>query len=169
MKHKFSIIYSWFIRTITFFLPNIPIIMRFRGLLYSILMKECGENFQVTATAYINSLSEIKVGNNIYLGPNTVIICRKLEIQDNVLIGPNCILSGGNHVFDGESFRFSSSVQGKIIIGAGSWIGGNCSLLANSFLPNKSILAAGAVLNKKFDKHNCLYGGVPAKLLKKIN
>lgn len=168
MKHKVSIIYSWFIRTFTFFLPNVPFLMRFRGFLYSLMMKECGRNFQVTASVYINSLSEIRVGNNVYLGPNTVVICKNLVIQDDVLIGPNCVLSGGNHIFDGRSYRFTPSVQGKVFIGAGSWIGGNCSLLANSYLPNKSILAAGGVLNKKYDIENGLYGGIPAKLIKKI-
>src|SRR5690554_2289877 len=97
MKLKISILYSWLVRTLTYFLPNIPILMRFRGFLYSLMMEHCGKNFQVTSSAIINTLSELKVGNNVYIGSNTVVIGIYFIIEDDVLIGPNCVISGRNH------------------------------------------------------------------------
>ena len=56
MKHKFLLLYSWFVRTIMYFLPDIPFIMRFRGFLYGVGMKKCGKDFQVTHNAIIKEL-----------------------------------------------------------------------------------------------------------------
>lgn len=166
---KISILYSWFIRTITYFLPNIPIFMRFRGFLYSAMMKECNRNFQVTSSAYINSLSGLQVKENVYIGPNTVIIAVDVKISKNVLIGPNCVLSGGNHQFDGNSFRkLPSKSSGPIIIEEGSWVAANCTVLTGSKLPRFSLLAAGAVLNKAYEEEKSIYGGIPAKKIGEI-
>lgn len=166
MYLKLSILYSWFVRTFLFFLPDYPFFMRFRGFLYSFMMKECGRNFQVSASATFNSLSEICVGNNVYIAYNTVFITKKMIIEDNVLFGPNCVISGGNHQFDGESFRFLPSKSDIVIIKKGSWISANCTLLSGSVFPSKSILAAGSVLTKSFARETSIYGGVPAKYIK---
>lgn len=141
--------------------------MRIRGLLYSFMMKECGKNFQVTASAMINSLSGLCVGNDVYIGPNTVIIGVDIIIESEVLIGPNCVISGGNHSFRNGSYRFAPSKPSKVLISEGSWVAANCTITAGSTLPKRSVLAAGAVLSSaKFDQEDALYGGVPAKLIK---
>lgn len=169
MKIKLSILYSWFIRTTTYFLPNLPVIMRFRGFLYSLMMKECGNNFQVTSSTMINSLAGLVVGRDVYIGPNTVIIAVDVIIEDEVLIGPSCLISGGNHSFSNDSFRFGPTIGRPVLISEGSWVAGNCTITAGSVLPPRSILAAGAVLTSKLDKSDCLYGGIPAKFIKEIN
>lgn len=168
MLNKLSIIYSWFIRTILFFFPNIPFFMRVRGFLYSLMMKKCGKNFQVTSSATLVSLIGIEVGDNVYIASNSVIISIDLNIGDNVIIGPNTVISGGNHVFDGESFRFLKSKSLRIIINKGCWIAANTTITGGAILPENSILAAGAVLNKKLAKTNSIYGGIPAKFIKII-
>src|SRR5690606_21976812 len=111
MKLKISILYSWFIKSTTYFLPNHPLFMRFRGFLYSIMMKKCGKDFQVASSVTINSLTGLEVGNNVYIAHNNVIIGTQVIIGDEVIIGPNCIISSGNHGFDGKSFRFGKGVR----------------------------------------------------------
>src|SRR5690606_22313875 len=107
---KVSILYSWFVRTITYFLPNLPFLMRLRGALYSLMMERCGRNFQITSSASLNSLSGLKFGDHVYIGSNTVIIGVDITIGDEVLIGPNCVISGGNHTYKEGSYRFGSSM-----------------------------------------------------------
>lgn len=162
MKLKISILYSWFVKTITYFLPNYPIFMRFRGFLYSFFMKECGNDFQVANSVTINSLSKLSVGSNVYIAHNNVIIGLDITIGNKVIIGPNCIISGGNHTFYGDSFRYGKSVPKPVKINDGCWIAGNCSVVAGAVLPDQSILAAGAVLTKAFSENKTIYGGVPA-------
>lgn len=143
--------------------------MRFRGFLYSLAMKGCGNNFQVASNVYLAPLTGISVGSNVYLAPNNVIIAQEIEIHDNVIIGPNCVISGGNHQFDGNSFRFLRSISEKVIIQEGSWVSGNCTIVAGAILPKYSILAAGAVLTKKYSEEKSIYGGIPAKFIKNHN
>lgn len=163
MKVKLSILYSWLIKSITYFLPNHPIFMRFRGFLYSIMMKKCGFDFQVASSVTINSLSGFEVGNNVYIAHNNVIIGTKIIIGDEVIIGPNCMISSGNHTFKINSFRYGKSITKGVIIEDGCWVAGNCSIIGGSHLPKHSILAAGAVLNRKMEEEKSIYGGVPAK------
>lgn len=168
MKLKVSILYSWFVKTITYFLPNHPVFMRFRGFLYSIMMKKCGRDFQVASTVTINSLAGLEVGNNVYIAHNTVIIGTEIKIRNEVIIGPNCIISSGNHTFKDNSFRYGKSMTKGVVIEDGCWIAGNCSVLGGAVLPRQSILAAGAVLNKKMTEEKSIYGGVPAKKIGEV-
>ena len=66
MKHKLLLLYSWFIRTIMFFLPDMPIIMRSRGFLYGLGMAKCGKNIQVTHDAILRDLENICMGGEFY-------------------------------------------------------------------------------------------------------
>lgn len=162
MNHSISIIYAWLVRTTMFFIPDSPFFMRIRGAAYSLGMKKCGKNLQVSSSAYFNSLSDLKIGSNVYIAHNTVIIGKDITIGDNVLIGPNCVISGGNHQFSNESFRFSDSTVEPVTIHDGSWISANCTITGGAVLPSKSILAAGAVLTKKHTHEKAVYKGIPA-------
>lgn len=168
-KIKVSIFYSWLIRTLTYFLPNHPLFMRFRGFLYSFMMRECGKNFQVASTVIFNSLSGMRVGDNVYIAPNNIFITSDIYIGDNVILGPSSVYSGGNHQFDGDSFRYLPSKSvGPLIIREGSWVAANCTLTSGSVLPRHSILAAGSVLNKKMTMERMIYAGVPAKIIAEV-
>lgn len=144
-------------------LPDVPLFMRLRGLLYSLGMAECGRNFQITSSAYINSLAGLSFGNDIYIAHNSVLIGVDISIGDEVIVGPNCVVSGGNHQFSNGSFRFAKSVNLPVVIGAGSWVAANCTITGGTILPARSVLAAGAVLTKKFEQENAVYCGIPAK------
>ena len=167
MKHKIILLYSWLIRTILFFLPDIPIIMVFRGWLYGICMKKCGKKFQVTHDTIIRCLEYISIGNNCFIGNGCFVLADgPIYIEDDVLIGPHTVIVSGNHTEKNGSFRFGEIKIGEIYISKGCWVGANCSLTMNSHLPECSILAANSVLNKKYYEKNCIYGGAPAKKIK---
>lgn len=166
--HKISIIYSWGVRLSTRVLPDMPVVMRFRGFLYSFMMKSCGSNFQVCSTAYLNSLTELSVGSDVYLAHNVVILGKNITIEDEVMVGPNTVIVSGNHKYSGKSYRFAKSNSGIITIKEGAWVAANCSVLDGSSLPCGSVLAAGSVLNKEFTEDKSLYGGSPARYIKRL-
>ena len=169
MKTRISIIYSWFVRVVTAWLPDIPVIMRIRGWMYSLMMKKCGSNLQVPSTVIFNSLTGLSIGNNVLFGHGVVVIGLDINIGDEVLLGPNSVISGGNHTFLNNSYRYGPHVAQPVVLQTGCWIGGNCSITAGSILPERSILGAGSVLTKAFEQVDSLYGGVPAKFLKQIS
>lgn len=169
MKHKYLILYSWFIRTMFYFLPDAPVFMRFRGWLYSFGMRDCGKNFQVTHSAILNGLDKLSVGDNVYIANFGNLICNKsVTIGDNVLFGPSVVLSDGNHVFDGHDFC-SKVYHKEINIGSGSWIASHVTILSGSNIPEFSLIAAGAIVSAKSCNGElyAIYGGVPAKFIKK--
>ena len=106
MKHRLLLLYSWLIKTMLFFFPDIPLIMRFRGFLYSLGMPSCGSNFQVAHNVTLNSIEGLTVGNNVYLAMGNIIYAHgKAIIGNNVMFGPGCLLTTGNHTFGDGSYR----------------------------------------------------------------
>jgi acetyltransferase-like isoleucine patch superfamily enzyme len=70
------------------------------------------------------------------------------------------------HSIDLESCRQSSA---PISIGVYCFVGTDCVLLGGSALPDYSVLGAKSLLNKRYEETCCLYAGVPAKPVKKLD
>lgn len=171
MKHKFLLLYSWFVRTLLFFLPDTPFLMRIRGYLYGICMKNCGKNFQVAHSAILNSIELFCIGHHVFIANGCIFIGNgEITIGDEVLFGPNVVISSGNHIFDSRSFRFAKSSKTRVQIGKYSWVCANSTIAGGAILPDNSILAANsALINLKVElAPKALYGGVPAKFIKHL-
>ena len=63
---------------------------------------------------------------------------------------------------------YSKQGFGSIEIGDYCFVGTGCIILRDAALPACSVLAAGAVLAAKYSEEYSLYGGVPAKPLKRF-
>lgn len=174
MRHKFLLLYSWFVRTILYFLPDIPVIMRFRGFLYSIGLKKCGKNFQVTHNVVINTLECFTIGDNVRVGIFSRLngtINGECFIKDDVIIGQGTMISVGNHEFNGKNFRDIKITSKHYVtsINEGSWIGANCTVTAGSNVPAYSIVGANSCVTHSMENiPYSLYGGVPAKYIKSL-
>lgn len=143
--------------------------MRVRGYLYGLGMKSCGKDFQVAHNTILNSLELFSIGDHVFVANSCIFIGNgEITIGDEVLFGPNVVISSGNHVFDSKSFRFAQSSKAKVQIGKYSWVGANSTIVAGAILPDSSILAANsALINLKVElTPKALYGGVPAKFIK---
>lgn len=57
---------------------------------------------------------------------------------------------------------------GAVKIGNGVWIGANATILPGVEIADYCIVAAGAVVSNNLTEKGALYGGVPAKYIKKI-
>ncbi|MCF7487632.1 acyltransferase [Vibrio sp. A2-1] len=167
--HKFNLLYTWFIRTVTYWLPDQPVIMRLRGKLYGYRMKSCGRNFQVSSNVILRTLENLTVGDDVYLAPNVVINCSDtITIESEVLIGFNVVVVSSNHSILNGSYRFGTSIDKPIFIGFGSWIGANSTVLAGSYISKSVVIGANSVTNK-FVESDGIYAGSPVKCLKKIS
>ena len=163
VKRSISIMWVWIFRSLLFFLPDHPWIMRFRGFIYSMLMPSCGRNFQIAHSANIVAASTIKVGKNVYVANNVTIIGGDIQIGNDVIIGPGAVIVSSEHVFSKlqKSYRFAPSTVKKVILGDGCWIAANSTVVAGACLPSFSILAANSVLITQ-EHISGLYAGVPA-------
>ena len=105
MKHKFLLMYSFFVRLIFLWLPDTPMIMRFRGYVYSWGMNKCGHNLQVSSTAVLRGIERISCGNDVYFGPNSYIMARKsIIIGDETLVAMNVVIVDANHGKENNSY-----------------------------------------------------------------
>lgn len=92
-----------------------------------------------------------------------------IDCTDTVTIGELTVLAGyGSQLLShSTSIEHNDGACAPITIGHHCFVGTRCVLLPGTELPSHCVLGAGAVLNKRFSEQYALYGGVPARLLKK--
>jgi maltose O-acetyltransferase len=56
----------------------------------------------------------------------------------------------------------------SVFIGNGVWVGVNATILPGITIGDGCVIAAGAVVTSDCEP-NCLYGGVPAKIIKRLD
>ncbi len=108
-----------------------------------------------------------RVRNNIYPTQSRKYIDKKIKIRKNVFLGPDVKLCCVSHEIGSEELRAGNAKSGDIIIEDGSWIGIGAIILPGVTIGKGSIIAAGAVVTKDVEE-NTIVGGVPAKVIKKI-
>ncbi len=60
--------------------------------------------------------------------------------------------------------------SGPVLIGAHSWIGAHCVLLCGSVIEEGTVIGANSMVSRKSTKSGwAVYGGTPARLIKKID
>ena len=94
-----------------------------------------------------------------------------IDCTDMVIVGEFTTIAGYGTQILSHSFSLEKNSQAcaPIQIGHHCWVGTRSIILPGSVLPSQSVLGAGAVLQKKYMESFVLYGGVPAKYIKKID
>jgi acetyltransferase-like isoleucine patch superfamily enzyme len=124
----------------------------------------------VISSSYNNLGSHITIGKNVGFGEFSFLGGGGgLDIGDNTIIGQYFSAHPENHNFSDSSklIREQGVTRKGIKIGKNCWIGAKVTILDGVIIGDNCVIASGSVVNKPFDK-NCLIGGVPSKLLKKI-
>lgn len=95
---------------------------------------------------------EITIGKNVFLNENCMVVAhKKIEISDNVTIGPNTVIFDHDH----NTTLKSGYISKPIIIEKNVWIGSNCVILKGVNIGENSIIAAGTVVTKDIPS-NCI-------------
>ncbi len=113
---------------------------------------DCGKNTIVDERVFINMGCKFQDQGGI-------------TIDEGALIGHNVVLATINH--DLDPARRQSMSYAPIHIGKNVWIGANATVLAGVTIGDGAVVAAGAVVTKDVEP-NTIVGGVPAKVIKKI-
>ncbi len=94
-----------------------------------------------------------------------------VDCTDTVMIGELTSVGGyGTQILShSTSLQMNKQSCAPITIGHHCFVGTRSIILPGSILPNHSVLGAGAVLKKQFTEEYALYGGVPAKFIKKMD
>ena len=113
-------------------------------------------------------------GKNIHIGTNftgnynlTILDIREVRIGDNVMIGPNTLITTVGHPLSPMGRRKHLGIAKPVSIGNDVWIGGNVTILPGVKIGNNVVVGAGAVVTKDVPD-NVVVAGVPAKIVKEI-
>ena len=113
---------------------------------------------------------DIDIGENSFINSFGYIISGNgIKIGDNVLIGPYVKLLAAEHSFSDldKPILFQPTLNSNIVINDNVWIGANSTILSSVVIGEGAIIAAGSVVTKNVDSY-CIYGGVPAKLIRRL-
>ncbi|MFP7655876.1 acyltransferase [Chryseobacterium proteolyticum] len=135
------------------------------------LAKKVGSNVSIQPGVFLFGLENIEFGNNVSIHPMCYIEgAGGIIIGNDVSIAHSTTLISTSHTWDDISIpiKYNKEISSLIVIENDVWLGCAVRILSGVRLGTRSIVAAGAIVNKSFEK-NSLIGGVPAKLIKKIN
>lgn len=122
--------------------------------------------------------SAIEVGKNglIEFGKNFGITgCFRIASRKHISIGDNFSSSWDVGVYDTDFHTLVNSSTGQtntpdmeVLIGDDVWLCQRTVVLKGTCLPNRSIVACGAIINRDYsnEANNIIYAGCPAKPVK---
>lgn len=110
-----------------------------------------GRNIHIGKNVFVNSGCHFQDQGGIFIG-------------DEVLIGHNVVLATVNHALDPFDRH---NIYRPIHIGNRVWIGSNAVITQGVRIGDGAVVAAGAVVNRDVAP-NTVVGGVPARLIRKI-
>lgn len=135
----------------------------------------CGKSFLLGKRSDLRGIENISVGNHVSFGPDMRIWTTgaRVIIGDDVMFGPQVTIISGDHRIDvkGKPMREvtpDEKLPGNdqdVVIEDDVWVGANATILKGAHIPRGSVIAAGAVVTKDLNERNCIWGGVPARLL----
>lgn len=114
--------------------------------------------------------------NKIIIGEGTTIEQAQIACVgyggNKIVIGNDCMFSSGIRVVNTDSHSIISldnrqriNPEKDVIIGNHTWVGADCKILKGVTIGDNSVIAMGSVVTKDIPG-NCVYGGIPAKLIK---
>lgn len=128
-----------------------------------------GNNVVLGDDVYINVRkgAELLIGDNVHINKGTRLSSFKsVIIKNDSLIASYCNILDHNHEYDlisPPSTEFYSCAP--IVINEGVWLGTKVQINKGIEIGRFSIIAANSVLTKSIEE-SCIYGGIPAKMIK---
>ena len=136
---------------------------------YKIMKKmgfEIGENTKIVGP--IICTTSLKIGKNCWIGKN--LLCNgngSVVIGDNCDRAPEVTFQTGGHEIGSFERRAGEGRKFTQIVGDGTWIGGRSTILGNTTIGKGCVIAGCACVTKDVPE-STLVGGVPAKVIRKL-
>ena len=107
--------------------------------------------------------SGVKIGSRVTV-KNHISIWDGVEIEDDVFLGPNCVLT--NDLFPRSKIYHKDNV--RTLIKKGASIGANATIICGVTLGDYCMIGAGAVVTKDVPAYALVIGN-PARVVGKVN
>lgn len=137
-----------------------------RNILTEITGSKINDSIQVLTPFNTDFGRNIRIGNGVFINKSCMFVdLGGIELEDNVLIGPEVKILSVNHPLDPKNRRGVILKSVKIIRNA--WIGAGVTVCPGVTIGENSVIGAGSVVTKDVPS-NTVYAGVPAKFIKNI-
>ncbi|MEI6947309.1 acyltransferase [Paraflavisolibacter sp. H34] len=130
-----------------------------------------GKNCIVECTGNLKFLGKgLHIGNHVGVGSGSFLGCAGgIEIGDDTIIGNYVTFHSENHNYSDQEMpiRLQGVNHQGIKVGKNCWIGAKVTILDGVTVEDGCVIAAGALLTKGTYLRDSIYGGVPAKFIRK--
>jgi acetyltransferase-like isoleucine patch superfamily enzyme len=134
-----------------------------------------GEGSEFRPHAYAICTSNISIGKNIIIRPNTMLFADDTEtgkicIEDDVEIGAGVHFYVNNHAFNRTDIPIKYQGYFKsesILIKSGAWVGACCVILPGVTIGRNAVVGAGSIVTRDVEPFTVAVGN-PAKTIKNI-
>jgi acetyltransferase-like isoleucine patch superfamily enzyme len=114
---------------------------------------------------------KLEIGKNCLLGEYGIYnTFADLIIGDDVITADRISFVTNIHQYENVTIPIKNqpSVSEEIVIGDGSWLGMNVTVLAGTHIGKNCVVAAHSVVKGNYPDF-CVIGGVPSRILKRYN
>ena len=158
----------WAVCLLTAWLPDNRIATRIRGALARPFVGRCGRNFRLGGGVTILNSHRLTVGDDVYIARGAWLNCLGgLEFQNEVVVGPYCVISTLQHVAKAGSFRRGGSIARPVRLSVGCWVAGHVSVKAGVTVGRGALVAANAAVVKDVPD-GVMVAGVPARVISAV-
>lgn len=117
-----------------------------KGILHE-LLGAIGSDVEIVPPFFCDYGSNIFIGSRVFLNTNCVILdCARVEIGDDVQIGPGVHLYAAAHPLDPEARRTGLELAAPVTIGSSVWLGGGSIVCPGVSIGSGSTIGAGSVV-----------------------
>lgn len=137
-----------------------------RDILSKITGTEISSSVQVLTPFNTDFGANIRLGNGVFINKSCMFVdLGGIEVEDNVLIGPEVKILSVNHPLDPKNRR--GIILKSVKIKRNAWLGAGVTVCPGVTIGENSVIGAGSVVTKDVPS-NTVYAGVPAKFVKNI-
>jgi acetyltransferase-like isoleucine patch superfamily enzyme len=145
--------------------PEITPIRQLRCSMMRLIGFRVGTGSQLSENLYVHDGRRFRAGANCCLGS----FCRiwdfcPIIVGDNLLASHGLTLISGTHFPDLER----TTREGPITVGCNVWLGINVTIVGPCTIGNNVIIGANSLVVGNLES-NCIYGGSPAKLIRRCD
>ena len=124
------------------------------------------ETLRIFTPFHINYGKKTTFGRDCFVNFGcTFLALGGITIEDDVFIGPHCVLATEYHPENPETRH--SLLTKPIVVKRNAWLGANVTVLAGVTIGENAIVAAGSVVTKDVPD-NMVVAGSPAKVIREI-
>lgn len=139
-----------------------------REMLLHQLLGKMGKNIDIQTPFFCDYGMHIEVGDNFFANFNCVFLdCNSIKMGDNVFLGPNVQIYAAHHPVIASERIKGPELASPITIGNNVWIGGGSIILAGVTIGDNTTIGAGSVVTKDIPA-NVLAVGNPCKPIRNL-